>query len=346
MDLRLEIINPLEHPEWDQAVLSAPGISFSHSSSWARVLSESYGFRPLSFTLLNGGAWSGCLSVMEINSTLTGRRGISLPFTDFCEPLTSQEPHFDYLLSSLIDHGRKAGWKYIELRGGNEFLKDIPFFSSFYRHTLDLSSDESITFRRFRDSTRSTIRKTVKQGVETGVYHSLDSVRQFYVLNCMTRQRHGIPPQPFVFFQNLFDHIIATHRGMVVLASLHGKVVAGAVFLHFGEEANYKYSASDYRYRHLGATALVLWEAIRWYGRNGFKVVDFGRTDLENKGLRVFKRGFCRHEEIFKYYRYDLSRDKWREDHSSFENPFPKLVRGLPIPLLRMIGALLYRHIG
>jgi hypothetical protein len=346
MDFSLDIVNPLAHPGWDNLMLSTSGNSFYHSSSWARVLSESYGYRPLYFTLLKGGAWSGCLSLMEIRSALTGRRGVSLPFTDFCEPITGGKHDFDYLFNNLIDHGRMAHWKYIELRGGNEFLKDIPSFSSVYRHTLNLSSDETMTFRRFRDSTRSTIRKTIKQGVETDVYHSLESVREYYVLNCKTRQRHGIPPQPFLFFKNLFDHLISKNQGMVVLASHHSKVVAGAVFLHFGDAATYKYSASDYRYRHLGATGVVLWEAIRWYGRNGFRVMDFGRTDLDNRGLRVFKRGFCPHEEIFKYYRYDLSQEKWRGDHSNVEKSFGNLVTKVPIPLLRMIGALLYRHIG
>jgi hypothetical protein len=287
-----------------------------------------------------------CLPLMEVGSVLTGRRGVSLPFTDFCEPITDEKHYFDYIFNKLADHGRKANWKYIEFRGGSLFLEDIPSFSFFYRHTLDLSGDEEITFRRFRDSTRSTIRKTIKQGVEINIDHSLDSLKKFYVLNCMTRQRHGIPPQPFVFFKNLFDHIISKHQGMVVLAFHHGKVVAGAVFLHFGEVANYKYSASDYQYRHLGATGLVLWEAIRWYSQNGFKVIDFGRTDPDNKGLRVFKRGFCRDEKIFKYYKYDLVRGNWRADRASVEKPFGKLVSKVPVPLLRIIGSMLYRHIG
>jgi lipid II:glycine glycyltransferase (peptidoglycan interpeptide bridge formation enzyme) len=140
--------------------------------------------------------------------------------------------------------------------------------------------------------------------------------------------------------------MVSRNQGMVVLAFYDGKVVAGAVFLHFGEEAIYKYSASDPQYRHLAATGLILWEAIKWYCRNGFKVIDFGRTELQNEGLRVFKRGFCRNEQVMGYYKYDLIQGKWREDHLTIEKSFTKLVRKLPIPILRIIGSFLYRHIG
>jgi hypothetical protein len=72
--------------------------------------------------------------LMELSSPLTGRRGVSLPFTDYCFPLspardlrhpTSPSPIFDLrsstspLWSALLAHGRARGWRYLEMRGGD-----------------------------------------------------------------------------------------------------------------------------------------------------------------------------------------------------------------------------------
>ena len=44
------------------------------------------------------------------------------------------------------------------------------------------------------------IKKALKEGVEVQLHNSFESVKSFFKLNCMTRKRHGLPPQPFKFF--------------------------------------------------------------------------------------------------------------------------------------------------
>jgi hypothetical protein len=63
--------------------------SFFHGSAWAKTLQGAYGFKPVYFTASEADGRSSILPLMEVNSWLTGRRGIALPFTDDCEPLYS-----------------------------------------------------------------------------------------------------------------------------------------------------------------------------------------------------------------------------------------------------------------
>jgi len=49
-----------------------------------RVLRETYGHVPLYAARFAGGQLEGLLPLMEVSSPFTGRRGVSLPFTDFC----------------------------------------------------------------------------------------------------------------------------------------------------------------------------------------------------------------------------------------------------------------------
>ncbi len=74
MNIDHESINPIEYPGWDDLLLSQPDYSFFHSSHWARVLHDSYGYKPCYFSIIDNQKLSACIPVMEIKSVLTGTR--------------------------------------------------------------------------------------------------------------------------------------------------------------------------------------------------------------------------------------------------------------------------------
>ena len=116
MDVR--IVNPLDLPNWDESILSFPDYSFFHTSAWTRVLVDTYGYKPVYATAQEGKDFSAVVPMMEVNSFLTGRRGVGLPFTDHCEPLIRDASGFGHLFEALADYGKKNHWSYIEFRGG------------------------------------------------------------------------------------------------------------------------------------------------------------------------------------------------------------------------------------
>ena len=344
--MELQIINPIEYLGWDDIIRSNPESSFFHSSHWARVLNESYGYKPLYFSEINGNRLMTLISMMEVRSVLTGKRGVSLPFTDYCELIMSEKDSFQASLDQLIEYGKKAGWKSIEMRSGNMLPQDISSSSFYYGHTLDLTQGEETIFSNLRDSTRRNIRKAEREGVSVSFVNSVDGVNAFYRFNCMTRKQHGLPPQPFRFFRNIYEHIIATNLGFVAIAESGGHTIAGAVYFHFGEKAFYKYGASDKGYQHLRPNNLVMWEAIKHYAQKGYKTLCFGRTEPENSGLRQFKTGWNTKEHIIPYYKYNLSTESFVKI-SSKEKGFHNIIFShMPLPFLKMSGALLYKHMG
>jgi lipid II:glycine glycyltransferase (peptidoglycan interpeptide bridge formation enzyme) len=283
---------------------------------------------------------------MEVKSFLTGKRGVSLPFSDHCGPILSNGITPQEIIDFVTTHGKKSGWKYIEFRETSTFLKNEPPSEYFFGHILNLSEDVNKIFFSFKESTRRNIRKADREGVKVGIFSSLESMKEFYRLNCITRRHHGLPPQPYYFFKKVHEHIISKNLGFVVLASHNNKIIAGAVYFHYGDKAFYKYGAFDRQFQHLRANNLVMWEAIQWYSQNGYKILCFGRTEPENKGLRQFKAGWGTKEQIINYHKYDLRKESFVKNSYSSTGLYNKIFSLMPIPLLRITGAILYKHIG
>jgi hypothetical protein len=91
---------------------------------------------------------------------------------------------------------------------------------------------------------------------------------------------------------------------------------------------------------------LIMWTAIRWFSRNGYKHLSLGRTEPDNEGLKRFKKGWGTHERMIKYYKYDVLKGAFVYDHFQLTEGYKKILRKLPPMLLRTVGHLLYRHIG
>ncbi len=155
--MNLQIINPITYPGWDELLLSNPDYSFFHSSSWASVLYESYHYKPQYFTLVNDNKLSVLIPFMEVKNFVTGKRGVSLPFTDYVDPMVAKDINCNNVLNYLIKYGKRAGWKSFEIRNGRDNIKDIDPSSFYYGHTLDLLQNEDQIFTNLRDSTKRNI---------------------------------------------------------------------------------------------------------------------------------------------------------------------------------------------
>ena len=343
--MNISILNPLEHPDWDALLLTADRATFFHTTAWARVLCESYGYKPFYFTTIEGGKLAGLIPVMEIKSFLTGRRGVSLPFTDICHPVADTAATFQALMRRLTEYGHRAGWKYIELKGGAELLDGAPHCKEHFVHILNLDGNEEGLFKSLRESTRRNIRKAEKGGVAVSLLHTREALATFYGMHCRTRRHHGLPPQPWSFFEKIYEHVIVPRQGFVALAVHQVKPVAGAVYALYRDQALYKFGASDRNHQHLRANNLVMWAAIGWFCRNGFRSLDFGRTEPENEGLLQFKRGWRATETRVANYRFDLKQNAFSADRGNVRSSYP-VCKFLPLPVLRLAGSMLYRHVG
>ena len=345
MSAKYRIVNPLEDSSWDSWIASQDGGTIFHTSSWARALCDSYGYVPR-YLFSETDKGSVAFPLMELKNPFSGKRGVSIPFSDYCDPVGDSGVPVPDVMESIWEYGEKVGWKTVELRFRKIVLEGAIPSQELLNHVLELRGSEVELTSRFRDSTRRNIRKAIKEGVEVRIDDSIESIRHFYRLHCLTRKEHGLPPQPISFFENLHRHLISKGAGYVAVAYHERLPVSAAVYLHTGRKGFYKYGASDKNHFHLRANNLVMWEAIRWYLKNGYASLCFGRTEVDNEGLNQFKTGWATDAGSIRYYMLDIDTKKFLKRKSNVSGVHNKIFRHMPVPLLRFTGMLLYRYFG
>jgi CelD/BcsL family acetyltransferase involved in cellulose biosynthesis len=329
--------------EWNSKLAEHPGATIFHTTEWARVLQESYGYTPYYYRWQEAGG-SKLLCLSEVNSWLTGHRASSLPFADEAPALGVQNSEeLQRILHSIFELAREQGWKRIEIRG---IPKDWSgnTSGSYITHELNLSASAEVLFENCGGSTRRAIRKAEREGVKVEVRTDLDATEIYYKLHCLTRRKHGVPPQPRHFFQSIHQQIISRGLGFIVLASLNGEVLAGSVFFTFQGKALYKFGASNPQMDSYRPSNLVMWRGIQHLVEKGMSILSFGRTDLDHDGLRRYKIGWGTCEKRLFYIKYNLARGTFLSEKASPRSNY--LFQVLPRPVLKRIGAFVYPHLG
>jgi lipid II:glycine glycyltransferase (peptidoglycan interpeptide bridge formation enzyme) len=341
-------IDPLSDPLYDQFVNSHPNASFFHSSTWARVLHDTYGFKPNCIALSENGQIRGLLPFMETKGIFRKRRAVSMPFSDFCEPLFDNQDDFQKVFDVLVQKGRESRWQFIQVRGGKRIMPGTVAHETIFTHDIDLTRSENDLIGSFRESTRRNIRKAEKSGISIIHETSQQAVKEFYRLNCLTRREHGLPPQPWHFFKNLHQLIFSSNKGFISLAVYKKQFISGNLYLICDKKALYKYGASDKRYQHLRPSNLTIWKGMEKCRNFGCQSLNLGRTEQHHKGLLQFKRGLGCEETEINYYRFDIMLKCFLDSsfHMQNKNWQYHFSRRLPLPILKFIGNMIYKYAG
>jgi GNAT acetyltransferase-like protein len=348
--MKIFTLDPVRDPRWQRFIERHPRASIFHTRGWLEALQRTYGYEPVVYTtaseseeLRNG------LVLCRIESWLTGRRLVSLPFSDHCEPLVDTKEERESLIASLIDTATSEHCKYLEMRplGGSEFSADgngMARYQSFYLHTLDLRPEQEDLFQSFhRKSVQQPIKRAERERLSSVEGCSPEIVGRFYRLLIRTRRRHAVPPQPLRWFQNLVD-CLGRYLNIRV-ASKAGEPIASILTLSFKQTLYYKYGCTDERFHSFGGFQALLWEAIKANKELGARVLDMGRSDIEQTGLVAFKEHWGSTRNVLTYYRHppahrDQTARTWREQVVGYA------IARLPDSLLTTVGGVLYPHMG
>jgi hypothetical protein len=348
--MNIHQVDPIRDRRWAELVERHPRASVFHTPAWLQALQSTYGYETVAFTTSPSSAeLKNGLVFCRVKSWLTGRRLISLPFSDHCEPLCDSSEDLNFIIRYLQTALERQHWKYLEVRAVNWNLGQtsnisLPSGPGYLLHVLDLRPALNDVFRALdKDSVQRRIRRAERSGLVEETGRSDGLLKDFYRLFVGTRSRHRVPPQPYAWFENL---IRSQGDALEIRMAYKGKSpISGILTLHFRDTTYYKYGCSDSRFSNLGATPWLLWRAISVAKSRGASKFDMGRTEEEHVGLVRFKSHWVPEPKRIAYWTYP--------DHSSLGVASGWKLRlarvfflCMPNRILTLTGRLIYRHIA
>lgn len=327
-----------------------PRSSIFHTRGWLEALHRTYGYEPVVYTTASPLEELGNGIVFcKIDSWITGRRLVSLPFSDHCEPLVDGQEEWRFLISSIIEDTRWEGCKSVEIRPAMtrpEPVRQVQMAlsNSFFLHTVDLVPGARELFSGFHVScVQRKIRRAERERLAYVEGCSQELVGEYHRLLMVTRRRHRFPPQPLAWFKTLVDCLAQSIT--IHIARRDDRPIAGIVTVSFKNHIYYKYGCADRRYHDLGGMQLLLWRAIQQGKESGAEVLDLGRSDANQKSLATFKDHWGGTRSLMTYYRYPAM-----DPPSKFRKWTVAMARRaftrLPDALLATAGRLVYPHMG
>ncbi len=289
------VLLPLTDPAWMSFVEGHPEATPFHHPAWANVLARSYRFESCGLALVaEDGEIEAALPLIRLGGRASRRRAVSLPFTDWCPPLLAPGTDASILGERLEHVRRQAGLASLEVRDRLE--GDAGFaVPQGHRHVLALQADHEAVFATFDSSrVRRKLRRAEREGVSVRRSNSeRDLLDVFYPLHVATRRRLGVPVQPRRFFEVLGREYLgrgpgfrghrpaaARRRSPRPCSSLGTGGCTTSSPPRTGRRPTSEPARPSSGMPCAGGVRTVIVE------------FDFGRTELGNEGLRVFKRAW------------------------------------------------------
>lgn len=324
-----------------------------YSQAWLDLITRLYGYTVIPLTTINtSGQISGFLPLCSMQSPLTGRRLVALPFSDHCPLLAEDETSANDLIDQAILLAQKQKVRYLELRTGvNDTLakrSDLVEGNLYVSWQLPLASDPDVVWSGLRKPVQHQIKKSRKLDVQVRMAEQREDMEHYYRLHLQTRcRKHGMPAQPRQYFMDLWDTFAERGAVQLLLAEYQGNIIAAIILFASGTIVRYAYGASDERYLHLAPNNLLMWTAISWGCTHGYQTLELGRTACDNGGLMEFKRRWGATQEPLPYYYYPHMAGLASTSESSWKYQLLTASwKRLPLPIAGVLGGHLYKHLG
>jgi hypothetical protein len=289
-------VDPVIDPRWKQLVTRRDTTLF-HSPRWLGVVADTYDF-PLRATVVldETGRPTAGMPVVTVRDFMD-QRAVSLPFSDFCDPLVRDDDEWRAVTDGLFDEQQR-----IDLRC---LHNDVPLRDERFKvvdralwHAIDVRRDEDVIWSDLPSSARRALRRARSASVEIRAAQDEADLRAFYDLHVGVRKyKYHLLAQPYAFMRHIWRAFVEADQGVLLLATIDERVVAGVMFLEWQDVLYYKFNASDAAHLDARPNDLLLWEGMRYARTRGLTSVDFGLTDGEQEGLARYKRKYASEEK-------------------------------------------------
>ena len=263
----------------------------------------------------------------------------SLPRTPVGGPVFIRPEYALPLLQAAIELTEALGGVQLQIKSQMQLPTELvhELISVPWRPTYVLEIPNRTEELRFGDArNRHNIKWAVKKAEQNGMTvrpaENESELVAWYPLYLQTMRRNLVPARPLRLFVAMWRNLVS--RGLMRLQLAEQKqdngqrVVAGSIFLTFGDTTWYAFTGIGDKDLGLHANDLILWHSINEFCGTGVRRFDFGEVSEDHPELVRFKTKWgARPQDQYRYYSSDPpvgSRDQ-------------KTLLGLPMQLIRRI---------
>lgn len=319
-----------------------------HSPDWLSVLTETYGFDLNAAILINDdGEPEAGIPFCKVED-IKKQRLVTLPFSDYCDPLVRNYDQWVKLTEPLIAGNNPYTIRCLH----NEVPLGDDRFALVNKakwHGMALAQDIDTLWSSLHSSSRRAIRKAKREGVIVRMAQEENDLRCFFELHRNIRKhKYRMVAQPFSFFQNIWHHMINDKKGALMLAVYQDTIIGGVLFLVWKNRLYYKFNASAQAHLSVRPNDLIIWEGIKYGKSIGLDYLDFGLSDWEQESLVRYKRKFASEEKTISILRNQSSREITYQEQK-INHLFPQLTElftdeNVPDAITEKAGEILYRY--
>lgn len=301
--MRTICIDPRTDVRWQQLVEHQQSDVF-HSPQWIHVLTDTYDLDPRAYVVVDtaGTPLAGipcCLA-----NDMFGNRLVSLPFSDYCDPLATTVEQWVGIADALVQQHSPVALRCLH--------NHLPLADERFKlrkqakwHGVDLHPDQETLWHNIHESSRRATRKAERDGVVVRAAQNKHDLRAFFELHLGVRKgKYRLLAQPFRFFEHIWDRFLENDHGVLLLAMHNGACIGSILFLEWKNTLYYKFNASSSTELTHRPNDLLVWEGIKYAKAKGCTLLDFGLSDWDQDGLVRYKRKFATQEKVISFLQY------------------------------------------
>ena len=327
-------------PEWDTFVGSHSKGTIFHTSAMIRTMASAKRHSPFAHAAVDEQG-NICAMLVAVKVSTLGRWAdpIAARSIFYAEPIFLDSPAGQNGIARLLQQHD------VYMRRRTLFAEVRPFFDppteadplliqnydffGYLNYELNLQETEERLFMNLDPKCRNNIRSSLRKGMIVREVEPMHELDRFYAIVSESYHRSKVPLADRSLFESAFREMPAPAT-RVFFAEYEGKLAAAACFLAFKGRVVYWYAGAK-RIKGFAAMALILWEAIKKYSIEGYKVFDFAGAGWEGEeyGPGKFKAKFGGVKTNFGRYRKVFSPWKLRYASSAYE-----VLRGWIAPTL------------
>jgi hypothetical protein len=294
-------VDPVTDPRWNELV-SRRGGGLFHSSPWLGAVQDTYGFQIRAAAICGPNHQLVAGIPYAVLDGPPAPRVVAAPFCDTCAPLHERPEEWDQLCQALEAHGLP-----VHIRCLSTDVCRLDRFCVTKRarwHTITLGEQSEERWKTLDPSAQRAIRKARGEGIQVRPLAAGTDLAKFHLIHVALRKaKYRLLAQPLTFFEAIARRFADAGQWHALGAWSGDRLVAGTIYLRWGDTLYYKFNASSQDALHARPNSLLLWEGIELAAALGCRYLDLGASDDDQPGLIRFKQQYGAEEREVRFLR-------------------------------------------